>query len=344
MATCIPDDVYASMVRVCDDVIRAQADMSPDVAASSTAAARVPFDTWLHIYRQRYQHYIRKSIHIHRQSGNFARYRALSSFALPRRGHPTPRSPPLTIAAIASSINSSAYLLCRHFIKEMYGLSPSGVSDVIRGLVRGDDPLLIPVYDDRGDVVMTRMDEALAREVRECMELDVHCSPYVDRVRACVGAEHEYVLQRMLAARRVRFVCEAQLRVLGHAKTPDISLPTPMHVRDASGVQRVVHWIDSKAVFGDADTHAEYGPQFHAYVARFGPGLVIYWFGHVASLLVTSHKDIAVAATLPPLCAPPTVLSSLSLRRRASPTLLEAASPCSSASSPSPVPSPLAVL
>ena len=43
---------------------------------------------------------------------------------------------------------------------------------------------------------------------------------------------------------------------------------------------KLVHWIDSKATFGDAQSHAEYRiNQFASYIHRYESGLVIYWNG-----------------------------------------------------------------
>jgi hypothetical protein len=48
---------------------------------------------------------------------------------------------------------------------------------------------------------------------------------------------------------------------------------------------RVVHWVDSKACFGDARAHgAALEGQYRQYADRYGPGLVVYWAGHVSGL------------------------------------------------------------
>lgn len=61
---------------------------------------------------------------------------------------------------------------------------------------------------------------------------------------------------------------------------------------------KVVCWIDSKAVFGDVETHnVEVLPQAEAYVHRFGPGLILYWFGHAPrDKLNNGHGDISVVS------------------------------------------------
>jgi hypothetical protein len=72
----------------------------------------------------------------------------------------------------------------------------------------------------------------------------------------------------------------------------------------------VVHWIDSKATFGDPEGHAEaMAGQFAGYAHRFGPGLVVYWGDYVAGIQGDglggsggggmAGGDVAVVASLP---------------------------------------------
>ena len=85
------------------------------------------------------------------------------------------------------------------------------------------------------------------------MEADHFCGPYVDRVKHIAGVEYEELLAQKLRALGVPFLTEQQLRKRGDAKTPDAWLPVPLLVRG-----RLVHWIDSKATFGDAASHTDY--------------------------------------------------------------------------------------
>jgi hypothetical protein len=62
----------------------------------------------------------------------------------------------------------------------------------------------------------------------------------------------------------------------------------------------VVHWIDSKAAFGDPETlkpESQIGEQLLSYKNRFGSGLVIFWFGYVAGYEI--DPGIAIAHKLP---------------------------------------------
>ena len=88
------------------------------------------------------------------------------------------------------------------------------------------------------------------------------------------------------------FETEGELRAKGTARTPDILLSSPVAVPvsrkspnsnddDEENEWKVICWIDSKALFGDVHTHhISVLPQAESYVHRFGPGLVLYWFGH----------------------------------------------------------------
>jgi hypothetical protein len=88
-------------------------------------------------------------------------------------------------------------------------------------------------------------------------------------------------------------------REKGLSKTPDVRLLLPIGVPDPeSGELRVVNWIDSKAMFGDRHTHeTENASQLQGYVNRYGPGMVIYWFGHVANL--GADRDVYVTDRFP---------------------------------------------
>jgi len=53
-----------------------------------------------------------------------------------------------------------------------------------------------------------------------------------------------------------------------------------------------------QAMFGDVGTHgAQVVPQAESYIHRFGPGLLIYWFGHAPlGRLDDAQGDIVIAS------------------------------------------------
>jgi hypothetical protein len=64
-----------------------------------------------------------------------------------------------------------------------------------------------------------------------------------------------------------------------------------------------------KALFGDVNTHQKSVlPQAESYVHRFGPGLILYWFGHAPlEMLDDAHGDIVMSSwKLPELMLFPT--------------------------------------
>ncbi len=64
---------------------------------------------------------------------------------------------------------------------------------------------------------------------------------------------------------------------------------------------RVVNWVESKALFGDESTHAQYiKDQLSSYWNRFGPGMVIYWFGFVEEITsLVKYGGVMVRESFP---------------------------------------------
>jgi len=163
----------------------------------------------------------------------------------------------------------------------------------------------------------------LAREVMEATQADPLYGPRFDKERNFVGVEYEIILEQTLRAMGIPFETEDQLRIRGTARTPDILFPCPVAIQipqmtdmkstskpedqhlelrpqkernDQGHIWKMVCWIDSKALFGDVATHqTSVLPQAEAYVHRFGPGLVLYWFGHAPiERLGDGHGDVLV--------------------------------------------------
>ena len=141
-------------------------------------------------------------------------------------------------------------------------------------------------------------DERLCREVANAVESDPFCGPHVDAVKRLAGLEYEALLGQKLRALGVPFLTEDALRMRGEAKTPDALLSVPLLVRG-----RVVHWIDSKATFGDPWSHLEYHDnQYSSYLNRFGAGLVIYWAGFDESICDSDPRVLVAHDLLADQC------------------------------------------
>ncbi|ETE72946.1 hypothetical protein L345_01218, partial [Ophiophagus hannah] len=129
----------------------------------------------------------------------------------------------------------------------------------------------------------------------QCIANDYCYGPLVDCIKHAIGYEHEVLLQEMLLKRNISFLAEDQLRAKGYDKTPDFILEVPIAVEG-----HIIHWIESKASFGDECSHQAYlNDQFWSYWNRFGPGLVIYWYGFIEELDCHRNRGILLKDCFP---------------------------------------------
>lgn len=122
-------------------------------------------------------------------------------------------------------------------------------------------------------------EDRLYSELQACIVCDDIYSPLVDRIRRETGERYEDSLYELLHNIKVPFMNESEMRVSGYPKTPDAKLLIPFAVNGF-----VINWIDSKASFCDDYSMQFARDQFLSYVNRYGPGLVIYWFGFIEEL------------------------------------------------------------
>ncbi|XP_056915168.1 CDAN1-interacting nuclease 1 isoform X2 [Takifugu flavidus] len=138
-------------------------------------------------------------------------------------------------------------------------------------------------------------DLILAQNIQQCTVNDCCYGPLVDCIKHAVGQEHEVLLRDKLKERNLSFLDETQLRAMGYDKTPDIILEVPVAVEG-----HIIHWIESKASFGDDHSHRNYlNEQFWSYWNRFGPGLVIYWYGFIGELDCQRDRGILLKDCFP---------------------------------------------
>lgn len=119
--------------------------------------------------------------------------------------------------------------------------------------------------------------QPLCKQVIQCIHADDLFGPNIDRTRAVLGLEYENLLLDHISSLRLEFETEHDLRQRSSFKTPDILLRVPVAFHG-----KVVCWIDSKAKFADEYTlKKDYSDSVSSYVGRFGPGMVVYWFGFI---------------------------------------------------------------
>jgi hypothetical protein len=198
------------------------------------------------------------------------------------------------ILDIARSVKYPPYLLLRDLVTLI-------LPQVAKAKRKLDDALL-------------HGDQRLRLEIMRCQDEDLDYAPMADRIRHTAGLEFEYKLQHELRASGILFEHEDDLRVRGFHKTPDALLPIPVglltcKLNPPTSVNKdpfkqsqahVIRWIDSKAMFGDYHTHTgeSIKEQLQGYVNRYGPGLVIYWFGYDPKV-VSAYPDVYVASEFP---------------------------------------------
>lgn len=106
-------------------------------------------------------------------------------------------------------------------------------------------------------------------------------------VRYSIGEEYEMKLKKMAREVGLTFFDEGDLRRDGFDKTPDLLLAVQCLYKNT-----IINWIESKASFGDCDTHSKYcTEQLSCYENRFGSGIVIYWFGFQEEILTAKHHN-----------------------------------------------------
>uniref|UniRef100_A0A8C3RRL0 CDAN1-interacting nuclease 1 n=1 Tax=Chelydra serpentina TaxID=8475 RepID=A0A8C3RRL0_CHESE len=137
-----------------------------------------------------------------------------------------------------------ARIVLERFLQEQEGTIPSKI--LINSMLR--DPSQIP-------------DGVLANQVYQCTVNDCCYGPLVDCIKHAIGHEHEVLLREMLLKKNLSFLAEEQLRAKGYDKTPDFILEVPVAVEG-----HIIHWIESKASFGDECSHQAYlNDQFWSY-------------------------------------------------------------------------------
>ncbi len=122
-------------------------------------------------------------------------------------------------------------------------------------------------------------DPRLKKEIVEITAADTIYSPEGNEVQHKRGKWGEAKLQEWLEEQELTYRSEEELRGK-YSKTPDCLLAEPIKLNGWT-----INWIESKASFGDrVEFRKNIRGQLAQYVEMFGPGVVVYWFGHVDDL------------------------------------------------------------
>lgn len=230
-----------------------------DVVAAASATSHT-HQTLQAVYEQAYiRHQIRNSHLVKRHGAEFLR-----RFD---RGQ--------SLLDIAEWVNLSPCMLARRFLELRLGVGRAQITRMLR-----EPSTQIP-------------DARIRADVRACVLSDEHSGPFMDRQRAVVGVEYEFLLMEQLRNLGLEFETENDLRARGTHKTPDVLLRVPV-VFDG----RIVWWIDSKAKFGDEFfLRKDYTDAVSSYIGRFGPGMVVYWYGFIEDCDTSMLNDSGVLVT-----------------------------------------------
>ncbi|XP_023442153.1 CDAN1-interacting nuclease 1 isoform X4 [Dasypus novemcinctus] len=279
--------------------------------------------TLLSIFSQEYQKHIKRTHAKHHTSEAIESYYQRYLDGVAKNG-----AAPVLLE-LSNEVDYAPSLMARiileRFLQEHEETPPS--KSVINSMLR--DPSQIP-------------DGVLANQVYQCIVNDCCYGPLVDCIKHAIGHEHEVLLRDLLLEKNLSFLDEDQLRAKGYDKTPDFILQVPVAVEG-----HIIHWIESKASFGDECSHHAYlHDQFWSYwnrceplsacghwgqhilchrppdssdlkgnsssdmqrkkkasaaspEFRFGPGLVIYWYGFIQELDCNRERGILLKACFP---------------------------------------------
>jgi mRNA-degrading endonuclease RelE of RelBE toxin-antitoxin system len=117
-------------------------------------------------------------------------------------------------------------------------------------------------------------DARLRKEIIQITNADFVYSPWASEKQYQRGVWGEDLLQEWLDEQDINYRTEKDLRG-EFPKTPDCLFDKPMKLNGWE-----IHWIESKATFGDnIEIKKNIKRQLAPYVNLFGRGLVVYWFG-----------------------------------------------------------------
>jgi hypothetical protein len=237
---------------------------------------------------------------------------------------PTEYKSGISVLQLAKKYNFSPAMFARSLVDHITDLPKKSITLALRNPIEyltvdliheeyrdlENDLILIDPFSGKKEKVKNSCTR-LAKEILEAVTSDPIYGPRFDTQRNQMGVEYEMLLERSLKVMGISFENEEQLRLKGTSRTPDILFTCPVGIKvperydgSPTGTSnsedktewKMICWIDSKALFGDVKSHQTVLQQAETYVHRYGPGLILYWFGHAPTeLLSNAHGDVFVA-------------------------------------------------
>jgi hypothetical protein len=135
-------------------------------------------------------------------------------------------------------------------------------------------------------------DDRLDAELAEAQKRDFVFSRQAHERQRLRGELGEEITRAWLRSRGATFISEDSMVKVAGAKTPDFLV---------SGLRVLgmpITWVESKAVFADEEEHRLYmRKQLSHYIKNFGPGMVVYWYGYVDSILANTSELVILDYT-----------------------------------------------
>ncbi|KAI0210564.1 CDAN1-interacting nuclease 1 [Lamellibrachia satsuma] len=204
------------------------------------------------IYSQDYQRKMKRTHHIHYHPHRIDEYYT-RFYTQTRNGHKD------VLLQMADEVDLSPALLARLILEHHLILADP----------HGEPPARNVLTQQLKDTTLID-DPLLANEVHMCVVTDDIYGPLVDTIKQYPFiSKHilHFAMQhkRKLKEKDMVYLDEDQLRAKGYDKTPDFKLEIPVAVDG-----HVVNWVESKASFGDEDSHQTYlKEQFWSYWNRY---------------------------------------------------------------------------
>lgn len=152
-----------------------------------------------------------------------------------------------SLLELAYATNTPPCTLARRALESLeLGLTRPQIGQILRA----PDHLSTLIRESETERKDARLVPRLVCDVADCVVADQEAGPASDAARAASGSHHEQRLYSMLNGAGIAYWTEDVLRSRGFFKTPDALLQVPIVVWGT-----VVHWIDSKATFGDPHMH-----------------------------------------------------------------------------------------